>query len=174
MGLIASSVMRGKLNHRTLCYLGFSCLLLLPQHLKCPGFKRPPAEDNEEAGSRAETQGMELLPKLPWCLLAGGIMAITLLLCPPFSSALPWACWAARGWRCWTSLPLAWTPKPSSTCGECRAGRGLLSCLGIGPGEQPHRCWRYQLGGKMHTPCVLSWNSPGVKSMEVRRKKSSK
>lgn len=89
MGLIASSVMRGKLNHHTLCYLGFSCLLLLPQHLKCPGFKRPPAEDNEEAGSRAETQGMELLPKLPWCLLAGGIMAITLLLCPPFSSALP-------------------------------------------------------------------------------------
>lgn len=76
MGLVASGMMRGKLNHRTLHYLGFSPAVLFPQHLKCPGFKRPPAEDNKEAGSRAETQGMDELLKLPWRLLAGGIVSL--------------------------------------------------------------------------------------------------
>lgn len=48
----------------------------LPQHRACPGFQRPPAEDNEEAGRRAETQGRRELPELPCWVSPAAVVSL--------------------------------------------------------------------------------------------------
>lgn len=71
----------------------------LPQHRACPGFQRPPAEDNEEAGRRAETQGRRELPELPCWVSPAAVVSLPFffffvaffpaLLCPQHAGQPP-------------------------------------------------------------------------------------
>lgn len=90
MRLFAYYVMRGRPNHHPLS--SSHVVLPLPQHRTRPGFKRPPAEDNEEAGRRAETQGMGELFKLPCCVSPAAIVSLPFpfaflpaVLCPEYA-----------------------------------------------------------------------------------------
>lgn len=120
----------------------------LPQHRACPGFQRPPAEDNKEAGRRAETQGRRELPELPcWVSPAAVVSLPFFFFCCLFpSSALPSACWATPGSRSWMNRQLGWIQKPSSTCGECHQGHA-------GPGlDSFGECVRFYV-------CVMPFNA---------------
>lgn len=71
--------------------------LPVPQHRGCPGFKRPPAEDHEEAGRGPETQGTgELLESPPWGVPSSRCV-LTLSLCRPPALLCPEHAWQPAG-----------------------------------------------------------------------------